>query len=127
MLGIAASGGALAVCLSSLALSFRPTLGYLMGAALTLNFLSGFMLNAPLSGAVGAAGGLAGAASAQGTATATGTLVSVARDPVGALLAAAKGLQGSALDPGNVWVLGAVVAAAVVVLLARLPDPDAQA
>lgn len=121
LLGLASSGGTLGLCLAAVILSYRPTLTYFLGVALTMNFVGRLLLNAPLAGIAAAAGTTATTPTTQNT---TQVLTSYLTDPVGQSLALMKGLKRSALDPGNTWVLGAVAAALLVVLLARLPDGD---
>lgn len=113
MLGVASSGGTLGIFLAAMALSCRPSLAWLLGAALSGNFVLGVLLQAPASAA-------AAAAAASGPPQAS--LMAYLGDPIALVGAMVRGLKSSAASPGHSWVVGAVAAAAVVVFLARLPD-----
>ena len=115
MLGVASSGGTLGIFLAAMALSSRPSLAWLLGAALSGNFVLGMLLKAPASAAAAAAA----AATAQQP---QAPLLAYLSDPVALVGALVRSLKSSAASPGHSWVVGAVAAAAVVVLLARLPD-----
>ncbi|GAX82868.1 hypothetical protein CEUSTIGMA_g10294.t1 [Chlamydomonas eustigma] len=121
MLGVASSGGAMAVFLASMVLSFTPSLAWVMGVILSGNVILGMMLQAPVSAAAAAAAKSA-SSSSQGMISPLSSLVTM--DPVAVAKAVFRSMEQTAVSPGNSWVLGAAVAAAVVVVMARLPDPD---
>ena len=81
------------------------------------NFVLGMLLKSPASAAAAALV----ATSAASSKTSLPSLL-MGGDPVALIGALIKGLKTSAASPGNSWAIGAAVAAAVVVLLARIPD-----
>lgn len=122
VLGVASTGGALGVFLAALALSFRPSLAWLLGVMLSGNFVLGMLLRSPASAAAAAALTSSSASTSAQLPAAWAALLGDPTALVGALL---KSLKSSAASPGNSWAIGAAAAAAVVVFLARLPDEAA--
>jgi hypothetical protein len=122
MLGVASSGGAMAVFLAAMVLSFRPSLAWVIGVILSGNFIMGLMLQAPVSAAAAAAAAKSTSSSAQGLMSPISSLVNM--DPVAVAKAIFKSMEQTAVSPGSSWVIGAAAAAAIVVMMARLPDPD---
>ncbi|KAG2432185.1 hypothetical protein HXX76_009105 [Chlamydomonas incerta] len=137
LLGVAASGGVAGVALAALLLTARPSLRWIMGAALAVQFTLPALLAVPVpympaaAGGAGAAGAavltkllpgwvLAGAgeqlAGAGGGAGALGLGAAGGGNGVGGFLAALKA-------PAMSWLWGAAAGALLVVVLARLPVP----
>ncbi|KAG2488339.1 hypothetical protein HYH03_013029 [Edaphochlamys debaryana] len=135
LLGVSASGGCAGVALAALALTFRPTLRWLLGAALAVQFTLPALISAPVPFAPAAAGGAAAAgqsmlakllpgwmASAAGDVAGAGSLVGAAAAGVGS----GPGLGGFVTvlkSPAMSWLWGAAAGALIVVFLARLPVP----
>eukprot|EP00195_Chlamydomonas_chlamydogama_P011892 CAMPEP_0202891216 /NCGR_PEP_ID=MMETSP1392-20130828/1331_1 /ASSEMBLY_ACC=CAM_ASM_000868 /TAXON_ID=225041 /ORGANISM="Chlamydomonas chlamydogama, Strain SAG 11-48b" /LENGTH=300 /DNA_ID=CAMNT_0049574901 /DNA_START=30 /DNA_END=932 /DNA_ORIENTATION=- len=108
MLGLASTGGALGIFMAALVLSFRLSLGWLVGAAVCCSFVLLNLLYNPHM--------LANGASTLATSTAGSS---------GSVAGWLGGFKSGMLAPGMAWTWGALAGAAVVVLLARLPDPEA--
>ncbi|KAG2439115.1 hypothetical protein HYH02_006637 [Chlamydomonas schloesseri] len=134
LLGVAASGGVAGVALAALALTFRPSLRWLMGAALAVQFTLPALLAAPVPYMPAAGGGAGAAGSAVLTKLLPGWVLAGAGEQLagGALGlgagagAGAGGLGGfvAALKaPAMSWLWGAAAGALMVVILARLPVP----
>ena len=94
MLGVASSGGTLGIFLAAMALSCRPSLAWLLGAALSGNFVLGMLLKAPASAAAAAAA----AATAQQP---QAPLLAYLSDPVALVGALVRSLKSSAASPGT--------------------------
>ncbi|PNW76506.1 hypothetical protein CHLRE_11g467648v5 [Chlamydomonas reinhardtii] len=136
LLGVAASGGVAGVALAALALSARPSLRWIMGAALAVQFTFPALLAAPVPYMPAAAGGAGAAGAAVLTKLLPGWVLAGAGEQLagvagaGALgLGAAGGGSGvggfmAALKaPAMSWLWGAAAGALIVVVLARLPVP----
>ncbi len=133
LLGVAASGGCAGVALAALVLTARPSLRWLIGAALAVQFTLPALLAAPVPYMPAAAGGAA--AAGQGAlarllpswiTTAAGEQFGTASAGVGTGVGMSTGLGAfvTALKtPAMSWLWGAAAAALIVIILAKLPVP----
>ena len=85
------------------------------------NFVLGMLLKAPASAAAAAL-----AASSTSSQPSLLSLFTGSGDPAALVGALIKSLKATAVSPGNSWAFGAAVAAAIVVLLARIPDDHSE-
>ncbi|PNH09018.1 hypothetical protein TSOC_004362 [Tetrabaena socialis] len=126
LLGVAASGGCAGVALAALVLTARPSLRWLMGATLAVQFTLPALLAAPVPYAPAAAGNAAAAGATAlarlfpawvlGPVGEQATNAGAGGSGLGAFVAALK-------SPAMSWLWGAAAGALLVVLLARLPVP----
>ncbi|GIL82485.1 hypothetical protein Vretimale_11925 [Volvox reticuliferus] len=133
LLGVAASGGCAGVALAGLVLTARPSLRWLMGAVLAVQFTLPALLAAPVPYMPAAAAGAAAAGQnaltrllpawvtaaagdqvAASSSTAVGVGVSGGSTGLGAFLTALKA-------PAMSWLWGAAAGALIVIILAKLP------
>ncbi len=133
LLGLGASGGCAGVAIAALLLTARPSLRWLLGAGLAVQFTMPALLATPVPFSPAVGGGAAAAGQSALTALLPGWLLGAMGGGGGATagVAAAGGGGGSGLgaflaalkSPAMSWLWGAAAGALIVVILARLPEP----
>ncbi|GLC35072.1 hypothetical protein PLESTB_000551300 [Pleodorina starrii] len=132
LLGVAASGGCAGVALAALVLTARPSLRWLMGAALAVQFTLPALLAAPVPYMPAAAAGAAAAGQAALARLLPRWVTAAAGDQVAtSAVAVGSGGGGTGLGafltslkaPAMSWLWGAAAGALIVIILAKIPVP----